>query len=447
MAFYYLSNFQSPWKISQVLILSKIKIIKEINNKKIKSNIKNLETYLNNTFYPVNETAFSKGYQQAQQKKITDYDNSLIEVINNFDFNTTINKNKLKVRDDQIKIAKSTLTSLKQEVEHQLDALGKLEKNCNLNNLEKIKDEFNIFANKINSIINTLNQENKSFYYFKSNENGAGSIISEINLIRGWLAVLNNPSNITNNEVGQVFEKALLKATNITVDNETDRMLNEMFKDGGHYGSKSILRGVNNTSKEESLQVSYENMGISYTYNPGAAKQGKMDVKIILNDNNRKDEYRISAKRWSKGYGDFGSTSIDAGITRASGVSVAEAYKLAVLPNFLSNATIAHDFARTALASDIIMGLNQGVQSDGGYANVLVVDTGSKIVVQDLAEITLEKIKNKKIDNYVEKEMHEMAESAYEDIKYLTSNRTNAYFLKTTSTLNKMKVTIRHSVK
>jgi len=50
----------------------------------------------------------------------------------------------------------------------------------------------------------------------------------------------------------------------------------------------------------------------------------------------------VSAKRWSRGFGDLGETSIDAGITRAAGQSVAEAYKFAVLtPNkdWLNNET------------------------------------------------------------------------------------------------------------
>jgi hypothetical protein len=79
---------------------------------------------------------------------------------------------------------------------------------------------------------------------------------------------------------------------------------------------------------------------------------------------------------------------------------VAEAYKFAVLtpttdwagngvPQFVAAQT-AHDFAITALKSDIAMGLNQGKTASGaGYANVLVIDTGSSIKVLDLAEIVL----------------------------------------------------------
>jgi hypothetical protein len=53
-----------------------------------------------------------------------------------------------------------------------------------------------------------------------------------------------------------------------------------------------------------------------------------------------------------------------------------------------SAAEIAHNFAQLALKSDIAMGLNQVTSSSGaGYANVLVVDTGSSIKVRDLADM------------------------------------------------------------
>jgi hypothetical protein len=55
-----------------------------------------------------------------------------------------------------------------------------------------------------------------------------------------------------------------------------------------------------------------------------------MDVQLYYNEDNKSD-YRISAKNWSNAKGDLGHTSIDAGMTRAVGMSVMEAYKLAVL--------------------------------------------------------------------------------------------------------------------
>jgi hypothetical protein len=80
---------------------------------------------------------------------------------------------------------------------------------------------------------------------------------------------------------------------------------------------------INSADKEEmnkkrSFKMSKGGMTATYEYNPSAAKQGKMDVQLNYNGVPSSD-YRVSAKRWTRGYGDLGETSIDAGITRASG--------------------------------------------------------------------------------------------------------------------------------
>jgi hypothetical protein len=58
-------------------------------------------------------------------------------------------------------------------------------------------------------------------------------------------------------------------------------------------------------------------------------------------DPNVGEDYRLSAKHWSHGYGDLGHTSIDAGISRSGGISIAEAYKLAVITKVPSMDNIA----------------------------------------------------------------------------------------------------------
>ena len=163
----------------------------------------------------------------------------------------------------------------------------------------------------------------------------------------------------------------------------------------------------------------------------------------------------LSAKRWSRGFGDLGETSIDAGITRAAGQSVAEAYKFAVLtpsrdwlngetPNYLA-AQAAHDFAIMALKSDIAMGLNQGKAASGaGYANVLIIDTGTAIKVRDLSEIVLST--KHQLSKYSPGEIQSSAASIYNSMANLTKGRTQSYLALMTSTLNKMKVTINLSV-
>jgi hypothetical protein len=74
------------------------------------------------------------------------------------------------------------------------------------------------------------------------------------------------------------------------------------------------------------------------------------------------------------------------------------------VPSF-SAVDIAHDFATLAIKSDIAMGLNQ----KEGYANILVVDTGSAIKVRDLATI----VNNGKLNKYNEGSIKSVANQAY----------------------------------
>ena len=71
-------------------------------------------------------------------------------------------------------------------------------------------------------------------------------------------------------------------------------------------------------AKKKGFKIAKGNASYTYTYNPSSAKQGKMDVQLNYSSDSRED-FRVSAKRWSNGSGDLGETSIDAGISRAAG--------------------------------------------------------------------------------------------------------------------------------
>lgn len=275
---------------------------------------------------------------------------------------------------------------------------------------------------------------------------------------------------ISPQEAGILFEEALA-LTNF-IDDSTDSFISEELRDiskKAQFGSQSISRGNSGLisysissnligkeqAKSKQFKLNKGNMSVTYSYNPSEARQGKMDVQLHYNASN-KENYRVSAKRWIRGYGDLGETSIDAGITRAAGQSVAEAYKFAVLtpkkdwannetPTYLA-AQAAHDFAIIALKSDIAMGLNQGKNASGaGYANVLVIDTGSSIKVRDLATMVIDN--NYKLSRYNASDIEQTANNIYSSMLKIQTGRTQSYLGLMTSSLNKMKVTMNLSVK
>ena len=90
------------------------------------------------------------------------------------------------------------------------------------------------------------------------------------------------------------------------------------------------------------------------------------------------------------------------------------------------------------------MGLSQGKTSSGaGYANVLVVDTGSSIKVRDLASIVLDE--KQKLSQYNAANIENSANSIYKTMANLNHGRTQSYLGMMTSVLNKMKVTMNLS--
>ena len=313
-----------------------------------------------------------------------------------------------------------------------------------------------------------------STFKFRYSGENASNVLSIINYLDGFTKVMNNPQELTPQEAGDIFEQWLEKAGPAFKKQVLKDIADKDFS-SKKTGQKFIARGVGNKNgdltvqyemnfdldaslfgkddDDSSVKLNVKEKNMSITYNPGQAREGKADV-VFTWKNDIANNLRLSAKRWSHGSGDLGSTSIDAGIIRAGGISVAEAYKLAVLQHSDPQkdlASAAHEFARTALASDIAMGLNQGIQSGGyGYANLLIVDYADRrhIAVRDLTEI-VEAVSrgDKALSGYETGTIETSAKNSFLHVHNRTLNRSDRYLGLMTSALNKMKVTINYSVK
>lgn len=464
---YVLDGNQGQQELSQILIGAKEAIYNDVVSKTSKANIGALEGKLNKIFYPVGNTAVSSDYYNRRMASSTD--EQLMKVFNSFDFES----NKSGHYSAKVAISPNTLrnslngaaTALKTL----LDTISKTDSVIDLQHLislqeqveQLIRDGYSILENAEISL--QFGQERITGKDFEN-------ALVIINQLMAFSKVLSIPDFVTPQEAGILFEEALA-LTNF-VDDSSNAVISEELRklatSTTQFGSQAISRGNSGlisysasttlmndkTTQSKGFKISKGNASYTYSYNPSSARQGKMDVQLFYNDNN-KDDYRVSAKRWSRGFGDLGETSIDAGITRAAGQSVAEAYKFAVLtpnrdwlnsetPNYLA-AQAAHDFAVIALKSDIAMGLNQGKNASGaGYANILVVDTGSAIKVRSLADIVLNK--SHQLSKYGPAEVESSAASIYNSMTNLYKGRTQSYLALMTSALNKMKVTINLSV-
>ncbi len=455
-------------------------LLDDIEQKKTQVNLNKLQRRLNGIFYPTRKTtAIRSDYYNQLHKKATEEE--IIKIFENFDFaNNTGGYHSA----GKSSINSSTLGNAMTEAQKTLEILLK-----KIESLDPAtnKDKLNKLANQVEKAMiegeNLLKKGEKITMFGQDRiigDKDFGNALSLTNQLKAFAELLSNTDTPTPQEAGIIFEKAL------TLTNIQDLIGNNVISDvtrelasESWFGSKSIKRGnINNPiSYDVSMELFGEDKGkaegqgfkinkggftCKYTYNPSSVKEGKMDVQLTYGSSNIYD-LRVSAKRWTNSHGDLGYTSIDAGIHRAasvyqgfSGLTVANAYKFAILnpqkdkyngevPEYKA-VDAAHKFAILALKSDIAMGLNQGIVGGGaGYANILIVDTGSQIKVRDLANIVMS---NKvKLGGYKEEDIKLKANEIYNSMSDLKQNRTQSYLGLMTSVLNKMKVTINLSVK
>ena len=455
-----LDGNQGQKELTSVLSQARANIAMDVVNKRSSADLIKYETFLNGIFYPPGVSSISSDY--LSNILVNAHEEELVKIFENFDFENNTSGYHLAKK----AVSEETLSKAMESASKSLQLLVKKIENLNpmldRSKLDSIIAEVNLLLKQAESFKNTA----ETSYFGKKFITSKDAVVI-VNQLISFSKALSSANGPSLSEMGVLFEKAL-SLTNV-VDNMANDVIDETIRDLAsqfHFGSEPISRGVgsgsvsynistdipNSVSESNSFTISGNNATFTYTYNPNVEKQGKMDVQLTYGDIGM-ENFRASAKRWTKGHGDLGETSIDAGITRAAGQSVAEAYKFAILtpskdwangevPTF-SAVSMAHDFARLAIKSDIAMGLNQGVtQSGAGYANILIVDTGSAIKVRDLATI----VNIGKLNKYDELAISNMANTAYKALANVKTGRSESYLGLTTSTLNKMKVSMHWNV-
>lgn len=462
--------FTNQNSLANSLQAAKNKIYMEVQNKKSKANIIELEKELNDIFYPPHATQISTEYLLELMASTTTEE--LVNIAENFDFTTSTGNY---VASKEAMLPSTLQKAIDSAIKTEQVILERLTQENSVTSIEKLSNmsqQINQLAEQGKQIMKSpvLKEYFGQQYLYGESYTSAVQVVNALLSFSNAFAALNG---LTQKEIGEIFEKALAK-TNFV---ESGKAIMEQEIEKVWTGANSQIRGKigpieytvegdirtkvkNGRRKTEILSpkdftMTQKGMKITYKYDPSAPQQGKMDVQLHYNASNAQD-YRVSAKRWSLGSGDLGETSIDAGLSRTAGdLSVVEAYKLAVLkptkdqwkkplPNWTAY-ELAHDLAQYAVKADIAMGIGQGDWSNkggGGYANILVIDTSSHIVVRDLADI----VEDKKLAKYDANTIENAARLRYNAIYPLKTGRTNAYLALMTSVLNQMKTTINLSV-
>lgn len=424
-------------------------LISQMNAKKSRANIIYLQNRLNAIFYPKEQaTDFSAKYQEMKKNNDEDI---IFEKLNNFDFETNTGKASY-YHGRTVK----QYAQLAQELQNKVMEISQTK---NSDKINTILDQLKIYSDQLLSVIKKAEQEEfKDNSIIKANQE-FGNLKSIFDSLYALNHIVN--TTVSSKQLGDLLEVALAKtdyvesASNDFLNKDLPNLFGDTLVSRGvgngliQYNINSVLANSEYVQSNKNFSIGDNNAQITYTYNAGDKKQGKMDVQLRYGTPMAND-LRVSAKSWSRGYGSLGETTIDRAIIRAGGATVAERYRMGLIPgsdlyeynNALNAVAAAHQFGRMAIATDIIMGLNQ----KEGYANLLIVDTGSSIVVKDLTSIVNEKTNS--IVGYNEGEIESIAQDIYyNQISKLKEMRSSSYQGLMSSVLAGMKASINLSVK
>ena len=136
------------------------------------------------------------------------------------------------------------------------------------------------------------------------------------------------------------------------------------------------------TEKQEENFIDLKDFGLEMkktSFDPYSSRQGKMDVKLVINlpEEEKKTEFKISAKNWSTVLDhDFGEVNIAYGLMR----SLQSSQVVTALVNFFAtteknqinenNLNNVHKIAKLSLAADILMGYSQ----ESNFIDTIVIN-------------------------------------------------------------------------
>lgn len=462
----------------------------DLTSKKSNADTEKIQNALNELFYPKDETnpviareriqeeILQENLQNMQERVNsifnainTNYNGTAESLINASDFN----KKYLKKDSGTNGFTLSYIDKLKNNIQEKINNLNQAiydqNKNTILNAIQEIENQkiqLKTLLNQYGAFVNNLGV----YSFSQFNVQQKTSVISILKTIYLLYEAVNNSLSV---EDWDVFERSLAEAAKYFVDANVEE-LGQLFKTS-LTGREVVQRGVSplpfryQVTTNAISQAFNQKRGFSYntekatiTFSPASSKQGKMDVQLHWNGiyNGNDTDYRTSAKKWrskKNGFG-LGSTSIFGALARSAGQSAAEAYVLATLrteDQFYKTwgeglppaigIKEAHKLAKLSLLSDVAMGLNQR----SGYANLLVIDTGSKIEVYNIAEKIEDYLKGQneifKFVTYREGAVEKVMADIYnQQIRRIgrtqTMLRTNTYFALAFSRLNTMRVTV-----
>lgn len=453
--------------IYKILQNTRDQLYKEIKLNKTKTNLNRLESFLNEYYYPKDKSLINP------QSKVAEYQDILIQeaqkniesALDQIDLSPEgLEKSSYKHNQTAAKSTVETyLTKLQfslSVVQKEIESVGK--QGGSLSKLKAVEQDIINLAQEVNNFLND-SQANQALTrkivntITYSGEKYGGAAVDLIKRMAIYISAINSGKNMNAERVGSAFERSLGEAIEHFAEKETNELIKSTIT-----GKNTVDRGIwkrqtmgdiSYTIKIDGLEklssdnfnpnngFTYKEGNLTFKYSPGSGKQAKMDVY----GNYAVGPLRISAKSWTNDSRSVGTTSIAAGLTRAVGPNIMEYYSLSMIDStkdYFGNerpkwesAEAGHDLAQLAIASDIVMGLNQRSK---GRAEILIVDTGSSIVVKDISTLVSH---TNNIKNYRKDKIEQGALDIYNAMRKVKSpGRTDTFLGLYISSLDKMKV-------
>ena len=399
-------------------------------------NYKRLEKILNKIFYPK-----SNNYNFSEEQEII-----LEEEAQHLTENIIKNADVI-IGKDSIEIDRSktlNISSIKQAIQRAENTLEILPSKKNVRiediqkSLEKLREYINEAKKEVNDYVGSSiieSDENFDRFYI---------ILHKLKSI----ASLSGLDNYSQNK-GIILEEIFGGGASGTRSKNFNDFINDLSEDlagqgitGKRWGDLIQQRGENSiyianfktdktrkkpTDKQVFNQIDIGNLGsITSTirYNASAARQIKMDVSINFRPKNSKTTkiFRASLKNWGSNTRSLGETSILGAILRTSDTETTNIYSLCLLGEN-NTLMMAHRIARLSILMDIVTGFSQ----KEGYADTLIINTGTSIKVINPISLINESY-SQNIKGYNGEEIQDVASKKKKNMESIQSpGRTKLY--------------------
>lgn len=382
--------------------------------------LEEFKQFLNDLYYPKGKTNFNLT-EQMNTMIGTYEERKAVEGIKDIRAKIT-DINNLQTQIDSGEISNDNQgKSMQKEVLKEYQEIFNIVKEFDFNKFPDYKNQIETAYNYAQNLIDNIGEKSKIQISKGNNNLNALTLKAKIDYIRKVKELL--PQLTILIKGGEAFERTLKNAGNIPfsiVNIFGNRLVAEKL--GQSLTQKGTISGdmqniLNNTNKnylknQETYQIGDGvTINIKQNFNPYSSRMGKTDVAFTyrsLNDSTPQ-ELNVSAKAWLKGITNehnFGKTNLAYGLIRGINEEFIEQYAFVMQDETSKSSKLIsnfHKMAKIGVALDTIFGISQ---SNKQMANIIVINTGQKILVYSFNELLNKIASLNEVNGYNDSSIH-----------------------------------------